>query len=390
MKTIYNTILVVLLLMVINPVSEAQQPVDRVILFLIDGLHWKAPETLQMPVFNSLIREGTSVQKSYIIIPHHPTVGDYSKFNSCSFPNPMLEEGTIFIKPENKMLQEMVSPKYPTAFLVNSVAYRSVAQGATTSIMDPTISDDQLVARAIEVLKGQNPRFMRIHLQTPGDMGRSVSECSTDKPYYRNIFGKGSPYISSIENADKLLGLLINYLKESGKWEHTILVVTSDHGQSLIGWHTLFDEDSWVTPLVFTGPSIAKNRQLPYFEITDIAPTIAWLLGAKTPNINGGEGKAVHEILENVNADNYQPQTYIKTINKQVKEYNILKAKLLLGADKNGYYLNVFASMENEFLTTEPFYHQDRIIDWYKAGTTEHLIEANEKIIKQIQKELDQ
>lgn len=387
MKAVYSTILGMLFFMGTNSMSKAQQP-DRVILFLIDGLHWKAPENLQMPVFNTLVREGTSVQKSYVLIPHHPTVGDYGKFNSCSFPNPVLEEGTVFIKPENKMLQEMISPTHQTAFLVNAVAYRSVARGVTISIMDPSLSDDQLVAQSIVVLKNQDPQFMRIHLQTPGDLGRSVSECCADKSYFRNIFGKDSPYVSSIENADKLLGQLIAYLKESGKWERTVLIVTSDHGQSIIGWHTLFDEDSWVTPLVFTGPGIAKGRQLPYFEITDIAPTIAWLLGAETPNINGGEGKAVHEILENVNADNYQPKTYIKKINQQVKEYNILKSKLLLGAGKNGYYLNVLASLENEFLTPEPFYHQDRIMDWYKAGTVEHLIEANEKILTQMREEL--
>jgi hypothetical protein len=387
MKAVYSTILGILFFMGTNSMSKAQQP-DRVILFLIDGLHWKAPENLQMPVFSTLVQEGTSVQKSYVLIPHHPTVGDYGKFNSCSFPNPVLEEGTVFIKPENKMLQEMISPTHQTAFLVNAVAYRSVARGVTTSIMDPSLSDDQLVAQSIVVLKNQDPQFMRIHLQTPGDLGRSVSECCADKSYFRNIFGKDSPYVSSIENADKLLGQLIAYLKESGKWKQTVLIVTSDHGQSIIGWHTLLDEDSWVTPLVFTGPGIAKGRRLPYFEITDIAPTIAWLLGAKTPNINGGEGKAVHEILENVNTDNYQPKAYIKKINQQIKEYNILKSKLLLGADKNGYYLNVLASLENEFLTPEPFYHQDRIMDWYKAGTVEHLIEANEKILTQMREEL--
>ena len=86
---------------------KAQHP-ERVVLFMIDGLHWQAPEILNMPVLNALIKQGTYVQKSYMIIPHHPTIGDYSKFNSCSFPNPVLHEGTIFIKPENKFLQEVI------------------------------------------------------------------------------------------------------------------------------------------------------------------------------------------------------------------------------------------------------------------------------------------
>jgi hypothetical protein len=386
MKINYRMTVSLLFLIFMFSNVEAQKP-DRAILFLIDGLHWKAPGSLNMPVFNSLVREGVYVQKSYVIIPHHPTVGDYGKFNTSSFPNPMIQSGTIFIKPENRMIQEMISPQHQTAFLANDVAYRTIARGSTTCILDTTLSDDQIIEMAIDILEEQDPRFMRIHLQTPGNMGFLVSNSSPEKEYYRNIFGKGSPYISSVEHADKLLGRMISYLKGSGKWDKTILMVSSDHGQSIVGWHPPFEEDGWIVPLVVTGPGIAGNRRLPYFEITDIAPTIAWLLGVQLPNVNGGEGRAVKEIMENVNAENYMPVTYIKTINQQIKEYNYLKAKLLIGADKMSYNLNIYAALENEDLTPEPFYHQDRITDWYKAGSKEHLIEANEKILKLLRNE---
>ena len=367
--------------------TQAQKP-KRVILFLIDGLHWRAPEALKMPILNSLIKDGTYVQKSYVIIPHHPTIGDYSKFNSCSLPNPILHEGTVFIKPENKFLQEMISPKYQTAFVVNTTAYRSVGRGFTTSIMDPSLSDNQVIDQAIVVLKNQDPRFMRIHLQSSGEIGRSVSETTPDKPYYRDIFGKLSPYAVAIENADKLLGDFIAYLKTSGKWDETILIISSDHGQSVIGWHPLFDEDSWVTPLIFAGKGIAKGRKLSYFEHTNISPTIAWLLGVEKPNSDGGSGDAVKEIMGNVDATNYNPPQNIRTINQQIKEYNILRSRMIIAAQTKSYFSNIIASLENENLTPEPFYHQDRVIDWYKAGTVKHMIEANELILKQMRKEL--
>ncbi|NTV84296.1 MAG: sulfatase-like hydrolase/transferase, partial [Bacteroidales bacterium] len=313
MKAINRVILLILFVMGINSIVKAQKP-DRVILLVIDGLHWEAPERLNMPVFNSLVKEGVYIQKSYVIIPHHPTIGDYGKYNTSSFPNPMIQGGTIFIKPENKMIQEMISPQNPTAFLANDVAYRTIARGATTTILDTSLSDDQIITLSIEVLKNQDPRFMRIHMQTPGNMGFLVSNSGPEKEYYRNIFGKGSPYIVSVEHADKLLGQLITYLKGSEKWERTILIVTGDHGQSIIGWHPPFEEDGWVTPLVITGPGIAKGRQLPYFEIIDIAPTIAWLLGVQIPNVNGGEGRIVKEILEGIKSENYIPSSFIRTI----------------------------------------------------------------------------
>lgn len=181
---------------------------------MIDGLNWQAPEKLKMPIFNALIDQGTYIQQSYMIVPHHPKIEDYSKFNSCSFPNPVLHEGTIFLKPENKMIQEVFSPGRQTAFVVNTAAYRSVRRGFTTCIMDDNMSDDQVVDQAIEILKTQNLVFMRIHLQTPGVNGYEVSKCTLEKPYFRDIFGEGPPYVQAVEHADKLLGKFIEFLRK--------------------------------------------------------------------------------------------------------------------------------------------------------------------------------
>lgn len=374
-------ILFALIILAVSSATLSAKKPERVILFLIDGLHWEAPQKLNMPVLNAVIKEGTYIQKSYMIIPHHPTVGDYSKSNSCSFPNPMMHQGTIFLKPENKMIQEMISPKHQTAFVVNTNAYKSVGRGFSTCIMDNTLTDNQVVLQAIEVLKNQDVHFLRVHLQSPGVIGTKIAMNSEGEPYSRDIFGKDSPYINAIENADKLLGQFIDYLKKTGKWETSVLIITSDHGQSKVGWHPMLDEDSWSTPLVFAGNEIARGRQLSYFEHTDLAPTIAWLLGVKTPNNDGGAGKPVKEIKAEFDAGNYNPPMYIKTINQQIKLYNLLNARMVLAAEKDNYISNIISSLSNENLTPEPFYHQDRITDWYKAGSTQHLIEANEIVL---------
>jgi hypothetical protein len=380
---------IAILLMMFTVVSQTvfSQSVKRVILFQIDGLHWQAPSLLTMPALNRLTGEGTYIEKSYVIIPHHPTIGDYSKYNSCSFPNPMLHAGTIFIKPENKYIQEVFSGAQ-TAFVVNTAAYRSVARGFTTQIMDPSLSDKQVVEQSMQILKNQDPVFMRVHLQTPGDIGSSIAVSTPDKPYFRNIFGKGSPYMKAIEEADVLLGQFISFLKQEGKWDGTVLVVTSDHGQSKTGWHPLFDEDSWITPLVFAGPGIARGRKLPYFEHTDLAPTIAWLLGKEMPNNDRGAGKPVPEILAVEDASNFHHPMFLKALNRQLKSFAVLKGKIILAADKDPYLYYLLAALENEGLTPEPFYHQDRITDWFKAGSAEHLLKANEKILMQMEEVL--
>lgn len=376
MKKIICLIISCLLLQV----AVQAQP-KRVILFGIDGLHWEAPQRLKMPVLNDLINQGTYIEQSYVIIPHHPTVGDYSKFNSCSFPNPVLHEGTLFLSPENKMIQELFSPQQQTAFVVNTVAYKSVGRGFSTLVMDDTLSDADVVDYAINILKTQSPVLMRLHLQRPGQRGYDISQSTPDKPYYRNIFANNSPYVKAIENADTQLGRFVDFLRESGMWNETVLIVTSDHGQSRIGWHPLFDEESWKTPLLFVGNGIARGRKLAYFEHTDLAPTIAGLLGKEWPASDNQAGLFVKEILEGSSSTGYTPPTHIKTINQQIKEYNLLKAKLVLLSETDGYFANLVALLENQTFI-EPFYHQDRILEWKEAGNLPHLIEANEAVLK--------
>ena len=362
---------------------KSQAPARRVILFMIDGLHWEAPQKLNMPVFNHLMKEGTYIRQSYMIIPHHPTIGDYSKYNSCSFPNPVLHQGTIFLDPRNKMVQELFSPEQQTAFVVNAIDYASVARGFSTSIMDVSLTDEQVVEYACEILKKQNPVFTRIHLQRPGIRGNEISRSAPDNPYHRNIFAVNSPYIEAIENSDRLLGRFVQFLKDSNLWDGTVLIVTSDHGQSRIGWHPLLEEDSWITPLVFAGNPIASGRELPYFEHTDLAPTIAGLLGKEGPAHDGGAGVFVKQILKNTDVSGYNPVESIKIINRQILEFNFLRAEMILLSKTNGYFANITALLENETFI-QPFAHQDRILDWGKAGNTANLIATNEAILEQM------
>lgn len=383
-----KTLLYIILLFLISTGTKAQSKPDRVIVFLIDGLHWKAPAKLKMPVFNQLIKDGIYIERSYMITPHHPTVGEYGKMHTSSFPNPVLQAGTLFVKAENKMLQEMFAPEYPTAFVANTNAYTSVSNGFTINIHNGLLSDTQVVEQSIDLMEKYNIKYFRIHLQTAGNEGRYLTYTTPDKPYYRNIWGKGSPYVTAVEKADQLLGRLVAYLKTSGKWNSTLLIAGSDQGQSEIGWHPMIDEDSWVTPLVFSGPGIAKGRILAYFEHTDLTPTITHLMQVETPNKDGGAGMFIKEVLEGTDVGGFQHPQYIKTINQQINQYNGLRARMMLAAEQDPYFSNLISYLENELLTPEPFYHQDRFTEWYKAGSTEHLIEINNKLIEKMKKEL--
>lgn len=368
--------------------NELIERPKRVIEFIIDGLHWNAPEKLQMPVFHALMACGTYIPRSFMIVPHHPTVGDYGKIHTSSFPNPVLQEGTLFISPENKMLQELFPPASITAFIANTKAYVSVSRGFSINIHNPHLTDAEVVRDSIALLNQYDVGYFRIHLQTPGNEGRYLSYTSPDKPYYRNIWGDQSPYVQAIEAADALLGALIADLKKTGKWESTLLVVTSDHGQSGKGWHPMIDEDSVVTPLLFLGPMIAQNRQLDYFEHTDITPTIAGLMGIEKPTANGGTGRFIDEVLATMEAGAGTHPRFIQTINQQLNTYNALRARIMIAGETDSYFSSLISYLENELLTPEPFYHQDRFLEWHKSGSTQHLIDVNNKILLQMKEAL--
>ena len=361
---------------------------ERVIVFIIDGLHWQAPNLLRMPVFNQLVDQGTYIPQSHMILPHHPTVGEYGRIHSSSFPNPVLQEGTLFIHPDNKMLQEVFPAGRQTAFLANTKAYMSVTRGFNLVIQEPAFTDQDIVMAGIDLIHKQDPVYTRIHLQTAGNEGRYLSYGDPFETYYRNIYGQGSPYAATVETADKLLGEFIKALKDMGKWSTTLLVVTSDHGQSLQGWHPIIDEDSMMTPLLFYGPSIAKGRLLPYFEHTDLSATITGLMHLPQPNTDGGSGQFIREVLEDQPAEGYTHPEFIRTINQQLNKYNALRARIMIAGEKDVYFSSLISYLENELLTPEPFYHQDRFLEWSRAGSTQHLIDSNSKILQQMENEL--
>lgn len=379
----------VVLLLLVSLVATAQQPPkpERVIVFIMDGLHHKAPDRLDMPNLRALRNDGVWLNNSVMIAPHHPTVGDYGSQHTCSFPNPVLQQGTLFIKPENKYFQEWFPASATTCFLANTNAYASVTRGFKYIVQDPAATDSALVNQGMTMLKNGPVSYMRLHLQTPGNLGRYLSYTTPDKPYYRNLWGKGSPYVTQLEAADRHLGRFINFLKANALWEGTLLVVTSDQGQSEIGWHPVSDPDSWQTPLVMVGPGIAKNRKLNYLEHSDLTITLASILGLQVPKV-AGMGRVERSILATEPETSTANPRYTWTINQQCQEYAMLRARIQLETEQNRYSSSYLTFLENNLLTPEPFYHLDRFTEWHKAGTVDHLIEVNERLLGQMKQYL--
>lgn len=102
--------------------------------------------------------------------------------------------------------------------------------------------------------------------------------------YYGHSFGFDSAeYYKSLNNLDKSLGEIINATKQSGIYENTIFIVTSDHGGlgKKHGGQSLKEMES---PFIVFGCNIKKNHEIKEFMMQyDIAATIAYIFGLETP-----------------------------------------------------------------------------------------------------------
>ena len=74
----------------------AQEPPDRVILFIIDGLAAEAPTRIEMPRYIELKEQGVYYQAMHLVLPGHPKKSPEYPW-SCSLPNPMLMSGTCLL-----------------------------------------------------------------------------------------------------------------------------------------------------------------------------------------------------------------------------------------------------------------------------------------------------
>jgi arylsulfatase A-like enzyme len=107
-------------------------------------------------------------------------------------------------------------------------------------------------------------------------------------------------YYSAVEFVDAQLGRLLEALRQSGQYERTIIVFTSDHGLA-IGSHGLFGkqnlyEHSMRPPLIFVGPGIPSGKSTDALcYLLDIFPTLGELAGVEAPR--GNEGKSLRAVI---------------------------------------------------------------------------------------------
>lgn len=94
-------------------------------------------------------------------------------------------------------------------------------------------------------------------------------------------------YYAVITHMDAQIGRIFDALRESGRFDNTIIVFSSDHGlaigsHGLMGKQNLYEHSSRA-PLLFSGPGIPQGETEAMCYLYDIYPTICDLVGAEIP-----------------------------------------------------------------------------------------------------------
>jgi arylsulfatase A-like enzyme len=102
-------------------------------------------------------------------------------------------------------------------------------------------------------------------------------------------------YYGMMTEVDDCLGQVFDWLDQTGQWEDTLIVFTSDHGEQLGDHHLLgkigYHDESFRIPLVIKDPDAAATRgriEDSFTESVDVMPTLLdWLGGDIPPACDG-------------------------------------------------------------------------------------------------------
>jgi arylsulfatase A-like enzyme len=157
-------------------------------------------------------------------------------------------------------------------------------------------ADDMPLPVRRETLKdeaAQHP-WMDYFLTTPRPKGWSLEDdvSITHDISELDLRQIKATYFGMISEVDNQLGRLLDYLKETGAYENTLIIFTSDHGEYL-GDHWMFSkysyfEQAFHIPLIICDPSAKADSSRgtvvdAFTESIDIMPTILETIGVDIP-----------------------------------------------------------------------------------------------------------
>ena len=153
-----------------------------------------------------------------------------------------------------------------------------------TAVTDNDEIDEALAARARVVMERDDPDLLVLQLLSVDQTGHARGSYNDE-------------YLAKIEATDRIIAGFFDWCDRSGYLEDATFAITSDHGQGIgIGGHGHMSPSEVHVPCILWGRGV--ERTAPIEEprsVMDIAPTIAYYLGAQPPADSVGQVMGVTE-----------------------------------------------------------------------------------------------
>ena len=297
--------------------SKASDAPPNILLITIDTLRpdrlsCYSPAYLKTPVIDTLAAGGVLLENAFahtpITLPSHANIflGLTPPFHGVS-ENSLTKVGAEFLT----LAEHLRAAGYSTGAFVGAFPLDSrfgLDQGfdvyddlfptraANPSLYSERKAEDVLAAARTWISGRTSKWFCWVHLWDPHAPYRPP------EPFASRF--KNDPYSGEAAYVDASLGSFFAFLKSSGQWDRTAVVLTSDHGESLGEHgemtHSYFAYNSTIhVPLIIAGPSIPAARTATNVSHVDILPTLCRILGLPAPP--GLQGRPLQPLWEGKN-----------------------------------------------------------------------------------------
>ncbi|MCG9128124.1 alkaline phosphatase [Candidatus Poribacteria bacterium] len=283
----FKIILLAISLFIIPILSVDSQVtgVEYAVLIGVDGMSPDGVDKANTPIMDDLIKQCAYSMSARAVMPsssspnwssmimgagpeQHGITSNAWRPDKFQLPPTDIGIGGIF--PTIFSLLREQQPSAVTACFHDWGGITHLIEHNAVSIIEDTDGPVHTTERAVSYFKEKKPIFTFIHLDHVDHAGHAHGYMSPE-------------YYKSVEEADRLIGEIINGLKTAGMHDKTIIIITSDHGGVGKG-HGGASQAEIFIPWIITGPGVVQGKELKSFiNIYDTASTIAYVLGIKTP-----------------------------------------------------------------------------------------------------------
>lgn len=290
----------VALSMLLSANLSAKQP-SHIVFIGLDGWGAYSMPKADMPNVKALMDRGAWTLKKRSVLPSSSAINwasifmgvgteghGYTQWGSQTpeIPSIALSENGIF--PTIFTVVRMQKPDAVTGLIYEWPGIAYVTDTLSTSYhknvpVGPDNDSSAITAEAVRYIKEAKPLLFAMTYDNPDHVGHTAGH---DTPEIYDILA----YL------DGQIGRVIQATKDAGIYDDTVFIVSSDHGgiEKGHGGITLREME---TPLIMAGPGIKDIGELQSAIMqTDIAPTIATLLGLTYPQ--AWTGRPVTEALQ--------------------------------------------------------------------------------------------